>query len=261
MADRQIAEKRFLEHLAWIDRVAAMTCARHRVWGTDAEDFGSWIRIKLMEDDYGPFRKFRGECSLRTYLATVVVRQFHEYWRSRRGRWRPSRAAERLGPPAGELEALVYRDGYPLEQAGEKLRTAGRTALSDTELARLLAQLPTREPLRPQEVSSEGEVDAAEGSSRADDLVAEAEAAAQRERVMGALRHAMTRLEPEEQMIVRMHFADGRTLAEVARTLHLEQKPLYRRVERLRVRLRGYLEDAGVHGDDLPGTIGEQWRP
>jgi RNA polymerase sigma factor (sigma-70 family) len=258
MADRQNAEEKFLEHLGWIDRVAAMMCGRHGVWGTDAEDFAGWIRIKLMEDDYAPIRKFRGDAKLRTYLAAVVVRQFHEYWRGRRGRWRPSAAATRLGPPAEDLEVLVYRDGYTLEQAGEKLRTAGRTTLSNTELARLLNQLPARGPLRPLEVSAEAEVDAAEGSFRADERVDAAEAEAQRDRVMGALRSAMTQLEPEEQLIVRMHFADGRSLAEVARTLHLEQKPLYRRVERLRVRLRGYLEDAGVHGGDVHGAIGEQ---
>lgn len=261
MADRQNAEERFLEHLGWIDRVAAMICGRHRVWGTDAEDFGAWIRIKLMEDDYAAIRKFRGTAKLRTYLAAVVVRQFHEYWRVRRGRWRPSAAAARLGPLAGELEALVHRDGYTLEQAGEKLRTAGRTTLSDTELARLLNQLPARTPLRPLEVSAEAELDAAEGSFRADERVDAAEAEAQRERVLGALRGAMTQLEPEERMIVLMHYADGRSLAEVARTLHLDQKPLYRRVERLKARLRRYLEDAGIHGGDVFGDIWEQGPP
>lgn len=37
---------------------------------------------------------------MKTYLAAVVMRQFHSYLRE--GRWRPS-AAERLGPPAPEL--------------------------------------------------------------------------------------------------------------------------------------------------------------
>lgn len=261
MPDPKDSEILFLEHLGWIDRVAAMTCNRFGVWGADAEDFASFIRIKLMEDDYAVIRKFRGESGLKTYLATVVVRQFHDYWRERRGRWRISAVAERLGPPAGELEALVYRDGYRLDQAGETLRTRGRTALSDGELARLLEKLPRREPLRPREVSTEVVVDAADAKQRADDRVATAETEKLQGRVMGALHRALQHLDPEEQMIVRMHFGDGRTLAEVARTLHLEQKPLYRKVERLRLKLRGYLEQDGVQGEDVRGVVGEREVP
>ncbi|WP_331124272.1 sigma-70 family RNA polymerase sigma factor [Longimicrobium sp.] len=261
MPDPQNSEILFLEHLGWIDRVSAMTCSKYGVWGAEAEDFASFIRMKLMEDEYAIIRKFRAESGLKTYLATVVVRQFHDYWRERRGRWRRSAAAERLGPPAGELETLVYRDGYRLDQAGEKLRTSGQTTLSNGELARLLEKLPRREPLRPREVSPEVMVDAADATQRADDRVAGAETAALQDRVMGALRRALEHLEPEDQMIVRMHFGDGRTLAEVARTLHLEQKPLYRKVERLRLKLRGYLEQDGVQGEDVQGVVGEREVP
>lgn len=261
MLDRQNSEALFLKHLGWIEKVAAIACSKAGVWHAEAEDFAAWIKLRLMEDDYAALRKFRGESEIKTYLASIVVRQFHEYQRGRRGRWRPSSAAERLGSPARELEALVHRDGYRLEQAGEKLRTAGVTALSDAELARLLARLPQRAPLRPVEVVSEPLLSAAQADSRADERVAAAEAEARHGEVMGALYRAMEQLEPEERMIVRMHFADGRTLADVARALRLEQKPLYRRVERLRTRLRGYLENDGVRGADVRGVLWEQGTP
>jgi RNA polymerase sigma factor (sigma-70 family) len=262
MSDRQNnPEILFLEHLGWINRVAAMTCSKHGVWGAEAEDFVSFIGIKLMDDDYRVFRKFRAESGLKTYLATVVVRQFHDYWRERRGRWRPSAAARRLGPPAGELEALVYRDRYRLEQAGEKLRTAGQTTLSDTELGRLLEKLPARTPLRPVEVPPEAVIDTAVGIYRADERVVAAEAEGLRGRVMGALDRAEAQLAPEERMIVRMHFVDGYSVADVARTLGLEQKPLYRRVERLRAQLRRYMEADGVHDADVHGIFWEQGAP
>jgi RNA polymerase sigma factor (sigma-70 family) len=257
MPDRQKAEILFLEHLEWINRVAAMTCSKAGVQGADAEDFAGFIRMELMEDDYASIRKFRGESKLKTYLATVVVRRFHDYWRERRGRWRRSAVAERLGPPAGELETLVYRDGFRLDQAGEKLRTSGRTTLSDVELAHLLEKLPRRGPLRPREVETEV-LEAAEAPERADAGIASAETRAVYVRLMGTLRSALEQLDPEERMIVLMHFGEGRTLAEVSRTLRLEQKPLYRRVERLRRRLRVYLEHHGVHGDDVRGILGEQ---
>jgi DNA-directed RNA polymerase specialized sigma24 family protein len=144
----------FLEHLGWINRVAAMACSRYGLWGSEAEDFTSWVQIKLMDDDYAVLRHFRGESGLKTYLASVVTRQFQEYRRQRFGRWRPSAEARRLGSTALHLEALVRRDGYRLDQAGERLRTGGLTTQSDAELARILARLPERDPLRPVELQN-----------------------------------------------------------------------------------------------------------
>jgi RNA polymerase sigma factor (sigma-70 family) len=244
-AERRAAEAVFLQHLAWIDKVAAIACRRN-AWAAEAEDFGAWAKMKMMEDDYAVLRKFRGESDIRTYITTVVVRYFHAYSRERRGRWRSSAAAERLGPPARELEMLVRRDGYRLAQAGEKLRIAGRTTLSDAELARLLAQLPERAPLRPVEVGEESLPGGAEARSRADERVLAAEAETRHRELAEALDRAMQGLSSEERMIVRMHLRDDRTLADVARTLRVEQKPLYRLVPRLRERLRSALVADGI---------------
>lgn len=257
MPDRLNPEALFLEHLGWIDRVASMACSKHGVWGAEAEDFAAWVRLKLMEDDYAVLRRFRGDSELKTYLASVVARHFVSHIRTLRGRWRPSVAAVRLGPPATDLEQLVRREGYTVEQAGEKLRTAGRTALSDAELTRLLNRIPVRDPLRPVEVEPELVLDATAGASQADERVVAEEAETRRAEMLDALRQALAELEPEEALIVRLHFADGRSLADVARVLHLEQKPLYRRVERLRVRLRALLENAGLRGDDVRGLLFE----
>lgn len=251
-------EQLFLDHLGLIDRAVAYVCGKYRLSDAEAEDFSSWMRARLMEDDYAVFRGYRAEAALKTYISVVVSRQFHEYRRQLRGRWRASTAALRLGPPAPKLEELVHRDGYSLRQAGEKLRTSGETTQSDTELARLLDSLPSRAPLRPVEVSSEIKVEAAEGTFRADDRVAAAEEEQERERIRRALQAAMARLDPEDRLIARMHLQDGRTLAHVARALGLEQKPLYRRLERLRLKLRTYMEQAGIRSGDVHGTMGAQ---
>jgi RNA polymerase sigma factor for flagellar operon FliA len=261
MLDRHMAEALFLEHLGWIDKVASMACSKHGVWGAEAEDFTAWVRMKLMEDDYAVLRRFRGESEVKTYLATVVVRHFVDYDRTLRGQWRPSAAAERLGAPARDLERLVHRDNYTVQQAGEKLRTAGRTTLSDAELARLLARLPARAPLRPVERQPDMMAKVVAGGSRADERVVEAELETRRAEMTTALGRALEELEPEEQLIVQLHFGEGRTLADVARALRLEQKPLYRRVDRLRTRLRTLLESAGLREDDVRGILFEPESP
>lgn len=263
MLDRHAAEKLFLEHLDWIDKVARIACAKHRVWDADADEFASWVQTKLMDDEYAVIRKFRGESSLRTYLSLIVAVQFQEYRRQKFGRWRRSALAERLGPPAADLEALVYRDGYTLQQAGEKLRTAGLTRHSDRELALILQQLPRRAPLRPREVSSDHPEMERVQVSGADEPLAAAEADEERSRVLDALNRATERLDAEDQVIVRMRFNEGRTLAFVARALKLEQKPLYRRLERVLKELRKHLEREGVHGPDALAILGEEedsWR-
>lgn len=260
MLDREAAEALFLKHLDWIDRAASMACSSQGVWGADAEDFTALVRMKLVEDDYAVVRRFLGNSELKTYLASVVTRHLVNFQRAQRGRWRASSAAERLGAAAVELEKLVRRDGYTLQQAGEKLRTAGRTTLSDAELARLLDQLPERPPLRPVVEEPATGLDAP-GASRADERVLETEADSRRAEMMRALETALEQLEPEDRLIVQMHFAEGHTVANVARALRLEQKPLYRRIERLRVRLRTLLESAGFGEDDVRGLLDEPDAP
>lgn len=258
MHDPLNPEALFLEHLGWIDKVAALACSRGGVSDAEAEDFAARVKTELMADDYAVIRRFRGDSTFKTYLASVVTRRFHDATRERLGRWRPSAAAVKLGPPAPELEELVHRDGYGLEQAGEKLRTAGRTTLSDVQLARLLASLPARAPLRPVEVAGDPALLSAEGPSRADEELDAAETGARRGELMGALARVLGELDSEDRLIVEMHFRDGTTLADVARALRIEQKPLYRRVERLRARLRESLEREGVQWADVEGVLGEE---
>lgn len=237
------------ENLATIYRIIAIVCRKNGLWEDRAEDFQGWVILKLLEDDCAVMGKYRGESTIQSYLAVVIGRYFAQYAREQWGRWRNSAAAERLGQLAKDLETLVIRDGWSLAEAGEMLRTSGRTELSDLELGKLLAQLPSRAPLRPREVGSEA-LDEQVGPEGAEDRIWEADARERWETVTRALGRVIARLEPEDALIVRMHFADGRSIADVARALNLEQKPLYRRVERLRTRLRKLLEDEGVTGTD-----------
>jgi RNA polymerase sigma factor for flagellar operon FliA len=73
----------------------------------------------------------------------------------------------------------------------------------------------------------------------------------QRSAMLAALFKVMEQLPPEERHILRMRFADGRSVADVARALRLEQKPLYRRIDQLKAKLRVDLERFGVTADDV----------
>lgn len=245
----------FLEHLGWIDKMAALASRKHGRREADVEDFASWAKMRLMEDDYAVFRSFRGEAGWKTFIATVMVRLSIAYSRKEQGRWRPSAAAARMGTPARELEQLVRRDGYTVPQAGEKLRTAGVTHLSNLELARLLDGLGERTPLRPLEVTDDPVVESTESADRADERVEAAEARTERSALKAALLRGMEAMSYEDRMIVWMHYGEERTLAYVARALNIEQKPLYRRINKLRDLLRTLLEREGVSGREVRAML------
>jgi RNA polymerase sigma factor (sigma-70 family) len=255
MSDRLDAEAVFIKHLDTIDRAAAKASRRYSLWYDEAEDFRAWVKMKLIEDDYAVFHKFRGESNWKTFLTTVVARLAVSYLRTQLGRWRPSQQAVRSGPPAPELEMLVHRDRYTLSQAGEKLRTSGTTQLSDLELARLLGALPDRRPLRPEQVPVHPLIEEAQAEFGADAPLAAAEFDAWRGKLTATLVRALERLEPEERVIVRLYYGLGFSAADIARALNIEQKPLYRRIPRLRDTLRGYLEEEGISAEDVRSLL------
>src|SRR5918999_3660584 len=149
MAVRADAEAQFVQHLPYIERTVAALSRRYGLRGDDADDFASWAKMRLIENDYAVLGKFRGGSSLPTYLTVVLSMLGREYLVHQRGRWRPSAAARRAGPLATRLETLIYRDHLSLGHAAERLRTSGETTLSDRDLAALLATLPRRDPIRP----------------------------------------------------------------------------------------------------------------
>jgi RNA polymerase sigma factor for flagellar operon FliA len=259
IADRERLEALFLANLHWIERTVAAVCRRHGFNTDDVPDVTSWVKLRLVEDDYAVFRKFRGESAVTTYLTVVVAMLVREYRVQCWGRWRPSAAARRQGDVAVRLETLVYRDGYGLSQAAQLLHTAGETSLSDRELATLLAQLPTRTLPRPVEAGPELLAETPT-TARADDLLVGGELLEHREATGRALTAALAYLPPEEQVILRMRYWEGMSLADVARALVIPQKPLYRRVERALGALRKYLEAGGMSREDVRELLTD-WAP
>ena len=246
---RQDLEAQFLAHLPAAERILSALARRHALSRDAAEEFSAWAKLRLIENDYAILAKFRGESSLATYLTVVLSMLFREYRVQEWGRWRPSAAAKRGGALAIRLDTLLNRDGMSLANAGQLLRTANETALSDRELSEIAKTFPMRTPLRPVQ-AVEGKTDAA-GPEHADDRVKEQEADAESSAAKRALAEALESLPEEDRLLVRLHFMESMTVAEIARGLSLPQKPLYRRLERALSTLRGYLERAGVSRDHV----------
>ena len=250
----------FHANLPLIEKLLGAIAHRYGLRGDDAEEYRSLARARLWEDEYAVLRKWRRESKLSTYLAVVLTNLAHEFRIRRNGRWRASAAAVRLGHLAVHLEKLVYHHGMRLEEAGEWLRTRGETTLTNRDLVALLGQLPLRTPpRRPDEPEPVIDELPAEGSS--DGAVLAAEEAEERRATLRALHAAIGRLPAQEQVVIRMYFFDGQTLAGVARALRVDQKPLYRVKDAALRTLRGLLLAQGITPERLHRLLGGELAP
>ena len=100
MSERDDYQALFLAHLPFIDRAAAATARALGLRVDDAEEFASWTRERLWEDDYRVLRKWRGDSRLTTFLTT----------RARRGRGpRPARTRRTGTPSAARSTRSCWR--------------------------------------------------------------------------------------------------------------------------------------------------------
>jgi RNA polymerase sigma factor for flagellar operon FliA len=237
-------EQLFLENLPLIEKLASLISRRHHASVEEAEDFSSELKLKLLENDYAVLRKFKGDSLLGTYLTTVVTRAFLDFRIQRWGRWRPSAAAEALGPVAIRLEELVYKDGWSFDQACEILRINYRVKASRRELEEIWKRLPPRTPRRMEGEDPLQDLPAPE--ERPEEKILEEDLRKTRDRVNAALRRVLQQLPSEDRLLIRLGVLEEIKIVNVARSLDLEQKPLYRRLERILKGLRSDLEREGV---------------
>ncbi len=237
-------EALFLSQLDLIDRVVGFVCARHHLRAADADDFASHVKLKFVENDYAVLAKFEGRSSLRTFLTVVIQRLFLDYRIAAWGKWRPSAEAKRGGAVAVLLEQLLVRDGYSLDEACEMLQANHHVESTRGELGQLAARLPARTRRRFESDQALAAVPA--GDRPLDEVAAERDRRAAANRIAAAMPPLLAEFAPEDRLILALRFEDGRTVAEIAGILRLDQKGLYRRLARLLAELRGGLEAAGI---------------
>jgi RNA polymerase sigma factor (sigma-70 family) len=228
-----------------VEEVVRFVARRHRLTPDDATELGSLVRYKLVEDNYHVLRSFQNRSSLKTYLTTVVSRVWLDWQVTRRGKWRPSVAAKRLGDTAVRLEQLLVRDRLTFPEACETLRQDVGVRASLTQLDRLRESLRFR--ARPVMCSLE-EVDQSQcvaiEQPSSDSLITPAS--------RRALRHAMARLPVTERRLLMLRFVQGWTVSRIARHLGLDQKATYRQFTRIYRTLRDSIEprQTGLDGND-----------
>lgn len=230
----------FEANLPLIRDLLRRQCARHRLSREDGEDFSSYAMLRILEDDYAVLRRFAGRSTLRTYLTTVTCRLLLDYRNQQWGKWHASARAKCLGGTAVRLETLIQRDGCSPQEAVARLLDASDESISPEALIRLVDSIPQRLRRRFEGPERLIGMPAAE---RADDRLLRAERATRAKQLRAALHRALQTLSREDRLILEMRFRDGITVRQIASTLQLESRLLYRRIERCLRRLRPCLEE------------------
>jgi RNA polymerase sigma factor (sigma-70 family) len=249
--DNPTPEELFQENLPLIEQIIDHCCRRAHFTLQEAEDFGGHVRLKLVEDDYRVFREFRGRSSIKTYLTVTIKRLLLDYQNHIWGKWRPSAEAERLGPVAIKMERLLVRDELSFDEVCNILRGEG-VEMTVLELADLRAKLPPRSLRR--FVSEERLQDEINREPRPDERLEGKERAGFRRRVFALLLQALKILTSEEQVLVRMRTEFK--VSEIARLRGMEQKSLYKRLEKIYEKLRKELERHGIRRGDIQDLLG-----
>jgi RNA polymerase sigma factor (sigma-70 family) len=247
---REEAEALFLEQLETIERITRFVSNRAGLRDATAQDFASYVHVRLIENDYATLRNFEQRCSVQTFLTLVIKRFLLDYRIHLWGKWHPSAEAKRLGPVAVELEKNLYRDNQPIEEALQTCRKIDPNVTLQ-QLAELAARLPRRQA-KPRAVN----VDDVGHELK---VTAEAahEAASTRERetlsrsVSDVVRTTLQEFPEEDRVLLRLRFGGDLTIPQIARILNADEKPLYRRIQRCLRELRQRLEHAGLTGKRL----------
>lgn len=220
--------------LPMVRHVVLAVGRRYRIGRDDLDELHSLVCLKLVSDRYAVFRKFEGRSGLRTYLTTVVTRVWLDIRIARGGKWRPSAAASRLGPAAVALERLLTHDGCSLAEASRILTMNMGLARSEREARMLYESLPARIPRRRlvHDVFLEDVPAPPPGPSNTLD---------ESSRFRAELAAALRTLPVEDRRLIVRRFVWEQTVAQIARELGLDQKDLYRRYDRLFVRIRALL--------------------
>jgi RNA polymerase sigma factor (sigma-70 family) len=250
--------ERFLHNLPEIERIIGRTCHRFGLRGSDAEDFASHIKLKLIEDEYAILARFRSESRLSTYLTSVIRNLGRDYLHHCHGRWRPSAEARRLGVEAVRLERLLVVDRRGVQEAVEMIAAREGCSVSRRELQRIAHRLPVRFLRR---FLGEEHLTGLTAGIDTERRVEERENRRILRRIRGTLRDSLRALEEEELRILRLHYHDGLKLTEVARRLELPRRRVYTIRDRSLRQLRRSFEQRGVSPDEIDRVLGCEAGP
>jgi RNA polymerase sigma factor (sigma-70 family) len=241
-----------LGHLKLVQEIVAFGCRRSKFSPQDAEDFQGTVMIKLIEEDYAVFRLFEKRSDIRTYLTVVINRLLLDFQNHLWTKWRSSAEAGRLGPIAERLEKLMVRDKLSFGEACHILQGEG-VEMTEDELTEIRAKLPPR--FTRTFITEETLLTMTSRGKRPDEVLEQKEQRSLAMRVLRVLFREIDNLPAEDRLLVKMR--SELKVADIARHRNMDQKGLYRRLNKIYERLRTALEGQGIRKIDVADLLGD----
>jgi RNA polymerase sigma factor for flagellar operon FliA len=252
-AESAAHERLFIEELPMIRRVIASVARKYHLPADDADEFAGEVFLRLVSDNYAVLRKFQGRSSMQTFLNVVIRRIYIDCQTARWGKWRPSSASRRAGDTAVLLDRLTKRDHLTFDEAVATIEARQGTVDRDA-LAKTYARF--RRHGRPRFVDVEGLPDTLPCDSTADERVRCVEENGVLSAALRQLESLCSHLSDSDRLLLRFHFGVGLPVSVIARRLQVNQKQLYRRLDRILVQLRKSLESRGIAGREILPCLG-----
>jgi len=244
--DRDTADRLFYEHF---DEIGGLVSSAARDLNPiEAEELDIFVKEKLSADDYRRIRAYQGRngASFTTFLAAVIANLLKDFRDHLWGKVRPTEKARQKGTNAILLERLL-RERHSFEEAFEIMTTDYSIAMSREQFEDLIPHVNLRYRVR----AAQGEPLEAVDSGRSPEEMAIVNQMLERYcALLKRLRQICENLLPEDALIVKFRFEDGRRVSDIPDLLGMSPnrrrgKDLYRRLERLMGRLRESLEAGG----------------
>ena len=249
------ARELLTSNLAVVERAVGFASRRNRLDPNDAEEFAAIVNLRLVENDYLILRKYEKRCSFATYISVVVQRMALDYRIHTWGKWHVSAEAKRLGPLAVQLDQLLHRDGRTLDEA-VPLLAAEHEGVTRESLQALSERLPRHPPRRRAVALDESQPAAVTRSDAVEERVMDRDRRSASERLSAVMATVIESMPEDERLILQLRFEGGMAVSQIARMLQIDQKLLYRRLERRMRDIRAELEHAGLASRDILDLIG-----
>ena len=152
------------------------------------------------------------------------------------------------------LWRLTHRKRLTFDEAVQTLHAEQGVTDTRDELWAIYSRLPAASGRYFVDVSELAQAE--QPGTEADALVRAAERESLAARVERALGQALSGLEAEDRLVLKMFFANGMTRAQIARVLQLDQQRLYPRFLQLMSRLHDALRAQDVTAEDVREIIG-----
>lgn len=244
------------EHFSLVQTKLRQLSRRSGLPEHEADEFCSWARFRLVENEYHILGSWEGRSSFATYLTVALANLMRDYRIHVWGKWRPSAAAQRQGWEAVLLERLRFRDRLPLSEAIHRVLAMPGSSLSYAELERIAEALPERSERR---IVGEEALFLLAVDGKVDDRLILEEGAQGIARLHESLPIALKDLPAEDRLLLKLHFLDGLTIAAISNVLRVPQKQLYSRRDRCLKKLRQSLQKDAPDTKAMSETLDSSW--